>query len=147
MSGIPGMKRFVGTPEERFRHFTEVTDYCWQWKGFVNHKGYGRLNVNGRLVMAHRFSLQLVGIKIPIGMMVDHKCRNRSCVNPDHLRVVTPRINAIENSNSIPAKFAQKDTCPKGHLYDTVHVRKTGAQQRVCKTCMRDYTRERRAAK
>jgi hypothetical protein len=67
-------------------------DTCWQWIGATNEHGYGHLDLNGSPHYAHRLSVLLAtGIEY---VEVDHRCRNTGCVNPRHLRPVTPKQNA-----------------------------------------------------
>ena len=68
---------------------------CWLWTGATNSRGYGHLLVGGRHVLAHRYSLEIVNRPVPDGMVADHICKVRSCVNPDHLNHVTPRQNTL----------------------------------------------------
>lgn len=87
---------------------------CWIWiAGLRNEEGYGRFKLGGRSYPAHRYGWELYRGAIPHGMHIDHLCRVRSCVNPDHLRVVTPQVNALENSLSPLAKNAAKKNCPR----------------------------------
>jgi hypothetical protein len=66
---------------------------CWEWRGARNTNGYGVFRVDGRLVLAHRFCYeQLVG-PIDAGRELDHRCRNRACVRPDHLEPVDHATN------------------------------------------------------
>lgn len=68
---------------------------CWEWTA-VTLRGYGRFSVGGRsggMVYAHRFSWQLAHGQIPDGIVIDHRCANPPCVNPDHLRAVTQGQN------------------------------------------------------
>jgi hypothetical protein len=66
---------------------------CWEWLGRRQDNGYGKKQFNGRTVLAHRWLwIQLFG-KIPDGLVIDHVCQNRGCVNPHHLRVVTQAEN------------------------------------------------------
>lgn len=67
----------------------ETTDGCWEWTAFVSAEGYGRFGVGHRVLLAHRVSWELINGHIPDGMFLDHRCANRKCVNPEHLRVVT----------------------------------------------------------
>lgn len=81
---------------ERFWAKVEITDDCWNWRGRVNHNGYGLFLYEGRPgAMAHRASIEISsGKKIPVGMVIDHICHNPPCVNPTHLRVVTQKQNS-----------------------------------------------------
>ena len=66
---------------------------CWEWKLNKNWKGYGSCTVGGINRMAHRVVFESFRGTIPIGFELDHICKNRGCVNPDHLRVVTKTEN------------------------------------------------------
>lgn len=66
---------------------------CWTWQKFKNPKGYGMHNRGGSQ-LAHRWYYERDKGEVPHGMQVDHLCRNRDCVNPDHMEVVTPAVNA-----------------------------------------------------
>jgi len=75
--------------EKKFWSKVEKTDECWLWNGVKNRGGYGILNYEGKSTLAHRFSFLLHGGIIPENHVVRHKCRNRNCVNPDHLETGT----------------------------------------------------------
>lgn len=66
---------------------------CWIWGGKPDGKGYGQHKVSGVFVMAHRFAHELLIGPIPDGYEVDHLCRVRLCVRPEHLEAVTPAVN------------------------------------------------------
>ncbi len=88
-------RRVVGAPlAERFWANVEKTDLCWRWTAHLDRKtGYGRLLVDGGMVGAHRIAYQLLVGPIPEGLDLDHLCRNKACVNPDHLEPVTQQEN------------------------------------------------------
>lgn len=91
------------SPEERFWSYVDKGDDCWLWIGASHGKdGYGSFNPNQSPVLAHRYSYELAHGHIPAGMSIDHICRNRACVNPDHLQVVTQDLNTQNRSNHNP---------------------------------------------
>jgi hypothetical protein len=69
---------------------------CWLWTAGItagDRGGYGRFWFNGKDCLAHRIAYQLAGKTIPDGLEIDHRCRNRRCVNPRHLREATNKQN------------------------------------------------------
>lgn len=94
--GRPRLPR-AATPIERFGYRVRVTPHCWEWLGALGDSGYGTFGVSsGRSVQAHRFAYESFVGPIPEGALVDHRCRNRGCVNPQHLRLATNKQN-MEN--------------------------------------------------
>jgi hypothetical protein len=70
----------------------EPNSGCWLWLGSLR-SGYGRFSLNGKTCEAHRVSYEHLVGPIPQGMMIDHLCRTRCCINPDHLEPVTNAEN------------------------------------------------------
>lgn len=108
---------------------------CWEWTGEVSPKGYGKLKFKGGTFYAHRFIYALVCEPIPDGMQIDHLCRNRCCVNPDHLDVVTNQVNATRGTGWA-GQNARKTHCPQGHPYEGDNLRLT-SKGRECWICVR----------
>lgn len=80
---------------DRFWDKVDKSGACWEWQGTKSSDGYGNFTTHykGKTYKAHRFSYEQLVEKVPDGMVLDHICHNRSCVNPDHLRVVTRKQN------------------------------------------------------
>lgn len=114
---------------------------CWIWEAGRMSAGYGCLGVFGQRFLAHRFSY-LVGVgEIPEGLVIDHLCRNRLCVNPAHLEPVSQRVNMLRGV-SVQAKNAVKTHCKHGHPLsgENLIIRKTTPNRlcnRDCRTCSR----------
>ena len=98
--GDPLATLTYATPEEAFLARTEplLRSGCVVWTGALNRCGYGMLHVNGRMVRAHRYAWERINGPIPAGMVIDHACHERSCVNTDHLRIATPSQNQQNRS-------------------------------------------------
>lgn len=125
----------------------EGPDDCWDWQGGKNNKGYGYFWVEGKIITrVHRFAYQLLKGNIPKTMTLDHLCRNRSCVNPNHLEVVTMRINSLRGVGA-SARNARATHCPKGHPYDLLNTHFYVNGNRRCQTCNREYRRQHYALK
>jgi hypothetical protein len=113
---------------------------CWVWLGPTTGRGYAAIRVGKITKAAHRIYYCESGKEIPPGLLLDHKCRNILCVNPDHLEPVTNRENTLRGIGPT-AKNALKTRCPKGHLYeeDNVAIRRG---RRHCKECQRAHNRK-----
>ena len=131
------------TPVERFWQKVDKTSSCWLWTAALDRDGYGKIGVNGKSIRSHRYSYELHKGELEGGMVVDHLCKVRNCVNPAHLRIVTWVQNIFENSNS-PARINRDKTqCKHGHSLkgNNLYVQpKTG--KRYCKICDRRRARE-----
>lgn len=107
---------------------------CWTWNGPGMGVGYGAFSFEGRNHYAHRFSYELLVGPVPPGLELDHLCRNRRCVNPEHLEPVTHRENQLRGE-TVGALNARKTHCPQGHPLAgrNVYVSPTG--HRRCRPC------------
>lgn len=81
---------------ERFWAKVLKTEGCWEWIGAKQPKGYGTFRFQGSAKLAHRVSYELEYGRIAAGIEIDHRCHNRGCVKPRHLRPVTHKQN-MEN--------------------------------------------------
>lgn len=113
----------------------ETEGGCWQWQLSSGSHGYGNAYNGTTVVLAHRMSFEAFRGPIPTGLTVDHICRNRMCVNPAHLRLLTNVENARDNG------FATRTHCPRGHEYtpENTYRRNRGRQ---CRQCARDRRRK-----
>jgi hypothetical protein len=97
-------------------------------------KGYGAFMVGGRNVRVHRWAYETLVGPIPDGLVIDHLCRVRNCVNPDHLEPVTHRENIRRGEAG--AWNRVKTHCPQGHEYTPENTRYSGTT-RNCRECQR----------
>lgn len=112
-------------------------DGCWSWTGNHDDKGYARVWRDGRTALAHRVAyIETVG-PVPEGLELDHLCRNRGCVRPDHLEPVTH----TENMRRSPLAMARREVCQRGHPIE--YIRPSG--RRGCRTCRYEAVKRWRA--
>jgi hypothetical protein len=96
--------------EDRLWSKVEVTGFCWLWTGGIGPKGYGHFSPTPQeKVRAHRYVYEFLIGTIPDGSQLDHLCRIKRCVNPDHLEPVTGKVNV----SRIPRVTYR--LCPQGH--------------------------------
>ena len=125
--------RTARTSEEFARDFWSKAEVrgpaeCWPWQRSTNGRGYGRVRVNGKQTGAHRVAYEFRKGPIPAGLEIDHLCRQRSCVNPDHLEAVRHQVNVLRGVGA-SAQCARQITCKNGHPFTV------GRRQRACLQC------------
>lgn len=122
---------------------------CWLWIGANRTQGYGGVWYEGRVCRAHIVVFRLVNqISIIPGYELDHLCRVPACVNPDHLEIVTSRINTLRGF-APTAINARKTHCPRGHAFtpDNLMSYEIKKGERRCRICTTAWFRRRRKRK
>lgn len=123
--------------EQRLARLTLKSDSgCWIWLGGKQPSGHGKIRIEGKTYQVHRVAFELVKGSIPKGLVLDHLCKNPSCINPDHLEPVTQRINLLRG-NTFAAHNAAKTHCPKGHPYSGENLKSNARGDRICIQCRR----------
>jgi len=120
---------------------------CHLWTAAIRScDGYGAFRLGSLgTALAHRVVYLLKVGPIPRGMELDHLCRNRACVNPSHLDIVTHRENAMRGKSV--ALRVPKTHCPAGHDYEAHGYVPSSSKYQICRVCKGDYQRRQRAAR
>lgn len=117
-----------------------VESGCLEWQGTITDRGYGVIANYGATLSAHRLAYWVAFGEIPGDLVVDHICFNHRCVEPAHLRLLSPMENAQRQSSAL------NDTCVHGHprtpenIYEW--VKPNGRVLRHCRTCKREQSRK-----
>lgn len=125
----------------------DISSRCILWDGAINSKGYGAVTDHaGSSVLIHRKVWEESNGPIPDGLTIDHLCRQKTCINPDHMEVVT-------RGENVRRALATITTCKSGHPLSgenlRIYTRANGLTYRVCRACRRDEQqryRDRQAA-
>lgn len=128
---------------DRFLAKVNRTERCWIWNAAVNADGYGRFLLAGANRLAHRVSYELFIGPIPEGLEIDHLCRVRNCVNPEHLEVVTHAVNVARKPLGMRGGRAIQTHCKRGHELSSNNVLFSGKGNRYCRECNRIRSAER----
>lgn len=119
--------------QQRFESFYKINGTCFEWQGYLDKDGYGTFYFRKKNRKAHRVAYFLKYGDIPKGMVIDHRCKNRKCVNAEHFKLVTKLENTLHNSLSVGAINKAKTHCKFGHPFD-----KKYGKQRYCSICQNE---------
>lgn len=109
------------------------TETCWIWEGYKDANGYGKASWNGRHMWSHRMAFILTRGYEPVGLDLDHLCKNPICCNPDHLDPVTHTVNV--------QRALLQTHCKRGHKFTPENSyyrpdRKPEELNKMCRTCL-----------
>lgn len=131
--------RIRPTLAERMWSKFERADGCWIWTGGRSTSGYGKVSLGrrGSSGYAHRVMYELIVEPIPDGWCIDHLCRNKLCVNPSHLEVVTYSVNVLRGLRSA----LKPPECSAGHPRIPANLIRNGLGSTRCRLCNIDRHR------
>lgn len=119
-----------------WRKIEKTKEGCWLLTGKLRPDGYGVISRDGKQQLSHIVAYELTHGPIPDGLVIDHLCRNRSCVNPTHLEPVTQQENISRGkAGETRKRLAEEQThCKRGHPFsgDNLIIDKN---QRICRAC------------
>ena len=124
---------------QRFQKFIELDllTGCWIWKGCLR-AGYGIFQMNGKAMAAHRVAFTHWNGEIKIGLVMDHLCRTKNCVNPKHLEAVTDYENITRGISA----NRNKTHCKNGHEFTEENTYINQNLKRNCRKCHIQWTKD-----
>jgi hypothetical protein len=120
-------------PERFWTKVRRASTGCWEWTAGTTARGYGIFQADGRSQRAHRVAYEALVGPIADSLVIDHLCRTRHCVRPDHLEPVTLKENVLRGTG-LTAQNRLKTHCPNGHPYDEANTR-IRRGRRECRAC------------
>lgn len=105
---------------------------CQIWQGSLDRHGYGQIFAGGKTFRVHRLNYILAKGELDVSVKLDHLCRNRACINPDHLDPVSDRVNILRGE-SFSAVNARKTHCDHGHEFSKTNTH--FSKKRNCRAC------------
>ena len=137
-----------GVSNKRLKKLRESP--CWEWPATLGHNGYAQRFKDGKNIRIQRVVYEAVIEDIPEGLVTDHLCRNRKCVNPFHIEPVTSKVNILRGE-SFCAKNKRKTHCKQGHPFSGSNLlfnkKKNGRDCRKCANAAQARFRKRRKEK
>lgn len=122
---------------------------CRLWLGHCTPEGYGSMKIDGTCRSAHRVAYELYKGPIRPGLTLDHLCRVRACVNPDHLEPVSLKENILRG-DGLGAINAVKTHCKRGHEFTIsntmIFIRNDGTHSRACLSCYKQIPHRKRSS-
>lgn len=121
----------------------ELKNSCWLWAGHIRSDGYGGIwnTIKNQYDVAHRLVYESLVGPVPKELQLDHLCRVRHCINPEHLEPVTRKVNILRGEG-MGAKNARKTHCKNGHLLSGDNLRIDVSGYRQCRKCEPAYARD-----
>ena len=138
----PYKQRAVVPFTERLFAKVDAESDCWLWTGALQREGYGhvRLTRERRTVRAHRAVWEVLVGPIAEGLTLDHLCRVRRCVNPDHLEPVTLAENVARGSRR--AGLPRQTKCRRaGHPLTPENLAPSHGKRGICRACKNEANR------
>lgn len=125
---------------ERILEKVRLTESCWFYDGSHDDKGYAvahKERCNSGTVRVHRWMYEQFVGPIPEGWEPDHLCRQRGCINPEHLEAVTHHENLLRG-DTLTARYKGRTHCDQGHEYTEANTRwrkRADTKARICRKC------------